>query len=43
MTILLLPHGNADPERGFSINKRLLEVVFVFFQISSIIFWWELH
>ena len=22
---LLLPHGNADPERGFSVNKRLLE------------------
>ena len=22
---LLLPHGNADPERVFSVNKRLLE------------------
>ena len=22
---ILLPHGNADPERGFSINKILLE------------------
>ena len=25
MCYLLIPHGNADPERGFSINKRLLE------------------
>ena len=25
LQILLLPHGNADPERGFSVNKRLLE------------------
>ena len=23
---LVLPHGNADPERGFSINKYLLQV-----------------
>ena len=22
---ILLPHGNADPERGFSINTILLE------------------
>ena len=25
LTILLLPHGNADPERGFSVNKKILE------------------
>ena len=25
LTILLLPHGNADSERGFSVNKQLLE------------------
>ena len=25
MHILLLPHGNSEPERGFSINKRLSE------------------
>ena len=25
LQILLLPRGNADPERGFSVNKRLLE------------------
>ena len=25
LQILLLPHGNVDPERGFSVNKRLLE------------------
>ena len=22
---LLLPHGNSNPERGFSVNKNLLE------------------
>ena len=21
--MLILPHGNADPERGFSVNKHL--------------------
>jgi len=26
LTILTLSHGNADPERGFSINKRLLKI-----------------
>ena len=26
LTILTLSHGNADPERGFSINKRLLDI-----------------
>ena len=25
LTVMLLPHGNADAERGFSINKKLLE------------------
>ena len=25
LTILLLPHGNADPERGFSVSKKFLE------------------
>ena len=25
LTILLLPHGNVDRERGFSINKKILE------------------
>lgn len=25
LCMLLLPHGNADPERGFSVNKKLLE------------------
>ena len=25
LTILLLPHVNADPERGFSVNKKVLE------------------
>ena len=25
LTILLLPHGYADPERGFSVNKKILE------------------
>ena len=25
LCVLLLPHGNADPERGFSINKKMLE------------------
>lgn len=24
--ILVLSHGNADPERGFSINKRLIDI-----------------
>lgn len=24
--VLVLPHGNADPERGFSINKKIIEV-----------------
>ena len=24
--VLLLPHGNADPERGFSLNKNVLAV-----------------
>ena len=24
--LLILPHGNADPERGFSINKNILKV-----------------
>ena len=23
--ILLLPHGNADPEQGFSVNKKFLK------------------
>ena len=26
LIILTLSHGNADPERGFSINKRLLDI-----------------
>lgn len=25
LTVLLLPHGNADPEIGFSVSKKLLE------------------
>ena len=25
LTVLLLPHGNSDPERGLSLNKQLLE------------------
>ena len=25
LTVRLLPHGNADAERGFSVNKKLLE------------------
>ena len=25
VTVLLLPHGNADPKRGFSVKKQLLE------------------
>ena len=25
LTVMLLPHGNADVERGFSINNKLLE------------------
>lgn len=29
LVALSLPHGNADPERGFSINKHLLEVFFL--------------
>ena len=24
--LLVLPHGNSDPERGFSINKNILKV-----------------
>lgn len=24
--VFVLPHGNADPERGFSINKRIIEI-----------------
>ena len=26
LCVLLLPHGNADPERGFSLNKNVLAV-----------------
>ena len=24
--LLVLPHGNSDPERGFSVNKNILKV-----------------
>ena len=24
--VFVLPHGNADPERGFSINKRIIDI-----------------
>ena len=27
LCVLLLPHGNADPERGFSLNKNVLVAV----------------
>ena len=26
LNVLKLSHGNADPERGFSINKKLIEI-----------------
>lgn len=25
-TVLILPHGNSDPERGFSINKSMIDI-----------------
>ena len=27
LCVLLLPHGNTDPERGFSLNKNVLVAV----------------
>ena len=27
LCFLILPHGNADPERGFSLNKNVLVAV----------------